>query len=495
MDILERIKSNIETITEVDIKSWIIVDILELYKPRITYWAKKVENNFDNISELAIKAFTEEIKQRLINSLNTFIIKKKHWKNKEYNINTYLLSTIKNFAKEKSWLNDCIKKTNILICPACRINNQKIFLIPEDGLWRCPTCTENKEQLISDRSVDENSIARAQSRYRLYNTFALHSRKGYKCPDCDRFIPDSSVGKYGITCPYENCSYSGDPKQLKVIHHPSTVSNKKNLSLNNAGPVNTGIDSAYTSKYTYQDRLIDKDHLTDTTILVNDSFEKDYKILIDVINDQIDSIIRSGLENTKVKKLLMYKAYKNLIDSSPDEMIAYLVHLKNNHDFPIQFKIFQEYVRLIENYLPFSIKKNGKDINILSLTDPNLALFSGKSEFKAVVDDNHIIPNNTEEIYVGKRKFKNYGPCFIGRLIDVIDDTTNTSIKDHVIEYNFVQIILDNYIKVNTPVIVKHFRMPSHYEMGSLVPLQRIRRQIVDSVYFRMNNKKRPLKA
>jgi uncharacterized protein YaaR (DUF327 family) len=493
MDILEKINSQIEAITEVDIESWLIDGIIELYKPRIIFWAKKVENNFENLPDLAIKAFTEEIKTRLIASANTFIIKKQHWKNTKYSLNTYLLSTIKNFAKEKQWLNECAAKSSVLICPACKLSNNKSFLFPENGSWRCSVCSESRDQILktlkSDNQLDEKTKSRMQARYRLYNVFSLHSRKGFKCPDCNGFIPESSVGKYGATCPYENCSFSGNVK-LEIARHPASITTKKNLSL-----LATTYNLLGTSKMSIQDRISDNSQMADTSLLVNDSYNKEYKILQDVISNQIDSINRLGTENTRIKKLLMYKAYKNMIEQYPEEMMAYLVHLKNNHDFPIQSKIFQEYVCLIENYLPFSINKNGKNIDICSLTDPNLALFLGRSEYKAIIDNSFVIPNNTTEVYVGKRKFKNYGPCFIGRLIDVIDETTNLSILGHVKEYNFVQINLDNLIKPNTPVIVSHFRIPSHYEMGSLVFLQRIRRQIVDSVYFHLNNKKRPLKA
>lgn len=493
MDILEKINSQIESITEADIESWIIDGILELYKPRIIFWVKKVENNFENISDLAIRAFSEEIKTRLINSIDTFIIKKQHWKNTKYSLNTYILSTIKNFAKEKQWFNECAAKSSVLICPACKLNNNKSFLFPENGLWRCSICAEGKDQVVktlnSDNQLDEKTKSRMQSRYRLYNVFALHSKKGFKCPDCGGFIPESSISKYGATCPYENCSFIGNIK-LERARHPASITTKKNLSL-----LATTYNIFGTNGTSIQDRISDNTQMADTSILVNDSYNKEFDILQEVISNQIQSINRLGTENTRVKKLLMYKAYKNMIDQYPEEMMAYLVHLKNNHDFPIQSKIFQEYVSLIENYLPFSFNKNGKNVNICSLTDPNLSLFLGKSEYKASVGDDGIVPNNTVETYVGKRKFKNYGPCFIGRLIDVIDDTTNLSIKDHVKEYNFVQINLDSSVKLNTPVSVSHYRIPSHYEMGSLVFLQRIRRQIVDSVYFYLNNKKRPLKA
>ena len=54
---------------------------------------------------------------------------------------------------------------------------------------------------------------------------------------------------------------------------------------------------------------------------------------------------------------------------------------------------------------------------------------------------------------------------------------------------------MDKSVEPGTPVIVKHFRILPHYEMHSLVYLQRVRRAIVDSVYFRLNKKKRKVKG
>lgn len=180
-----------------------------------------------------------------------------------------------------------------------------------------------------------------------------------------------------------------------------------------------------------------------------------------------------------------------MLEKYPEEMVSYLVHQKQNLDFPIQARIFQEYAGLVENCLPFSVKKRGEMVDIVDLTDPNLSLFLGISKFEALVKGDHTIPNNTKETYTGGRKFKNYGPCFIGKLIDVIDSSTNYSLKSCVKEYSFVNITLDDSILPGTPVTVTHFRIQSHYEMDSLVHLQRIRRHLVDSVYFRLNKKKR----
>ena len=493
MDILENINSQVNTITENDISSWVIKDVMDHYTAKINYWAYKTnsDDSKNAVPALAIRAFKEEVKIKLIRALQLFILEKKYWQNSNYSLNVYLLSTIKNFAKSKYWVNKGLKRAVELICPACKVNNEYSFLISEKGLWRCHSCTNSKNEIeehqASKTNIDEQEIIKTNDKYRLYKAFALHSRKGYKCPECNRFIPNSSKGQYGLTCPYESCTFSGEIKDLKVMSHPSAAARKNTLSLNAPNIICASVS--------YQDSLISDCSKPDTEMNCESQYSRERDVLSDVISKQIDLIKRSGVENTRIKKLLMYQAYRNMIEVYPEEMHSYLVLLQQNHDFPLQAKIFQEYVRLIENYLPITIQKNSETQDILSLTDPRLSLFLGKSTFNATVDGQRIIPNNTIETYVGGRKFTNYGPCFIGRLIDVIDNRTNNSIIDSVKEYNFIQIMMDQTVETNIPVTVSHFRIPSHYELGSLVYLQRIRRQIVDSVYFRLNNKKRPLKS
>lgn len=142
--------------------------------------------------------------------------------------------------------------------------------------------------------------------------------------------------------------------------------------------------------------------------------------------------------------------------------------------------------------MPFTITKRGEEIDIIDLTSPDLALFNGISEFDAEVRRNYTIPNKTKEEYIGGRSYKNYGPCFFGKIIDVVNLDTGESLKDRIVEYSFSQIKMDDdAVMVGTPVHVTHYRILSHYEMDSLVFLQRTRRDIVDSVHFRLNNEKR----
>ena len=180
-----------------------------------------------------------------------------------------------------------------------------------------------------------------------------------------------------------------------------------------------------------------------------------------------------------------------MLENHPIEMVRYLVHRYQRSDFPIQARIFQIYYKLVENSLPFTIEKRGKEIDIIDLTSPDLALFDGISEFETEVEKNNIIPNKTKEEYIGGRNYKNYGPCFLGKIIDIIDLESEKSIKNEMLEYGFLQIKMRNVVKVGTPVKVIHYRILSHYEIGSLVFLQHTRKNIVDSVYFRLHGKKR----
>jgi len=165
--------------------------------------------------------------------------------------------------------------------------------------------------------------------------------------------------------------------------------------------------------------------------------------------------------------------------SDPEDMVSYLVHLNQNNDVPIQARIFQEYIKLIENALPISFYKNGEEIEILSINDPNLALFAGKSIFSAKVKENGFIPNGTIETYIGSRENKMYGICSIGKLISIVDDN-GKSLLDQVISYNFTGI--NTNLAIGTNVVVTHFRLLPHYEIGHMVCLQRTRKRIITSI-------------
>ena len=499
LNIFERIKRSADQITEDDIDQWVLSDIFSLYETKINRLVYKAYNlrYSDEIPESLSLSFKERAKQELRNALFVFICKLKHWE-KGRDLNLYLLKCLNILPIKIYKENSVQEKVTILICPACKIYGKIERLFKEESLFKCNECAKEIDRIVKrfanfDTCTNDAvaEIASLESRLMLHRAFALHSKKGHKCPDCNRFIPDSFKSKFGISCPYINCAFCGPVDSLDAKCHPTKQVRRQLLSLN------FNLNKNSDSKFDLEDTLTDfKVVCADDQILHKERYQHEYDVLRDVIDKQIVFISRNNSKSTFIKKKLMYEAYKIMVESYPEEMISYLVHLKHQTaDFPIHARIFQEYAKLVENYLPFTIVKNGVEIDIVSLTDPNLALFLGLSKFDAQVTKKQTIQNKTIEKYIGGRKFKDYGPCFIGQLIDVIDRNTDESIMDRVREYSFSKILLDEFVNPLTPVTVTHFRIPSHYEIDSLVFLQRIRRQIVDSVYFRLNNKKRTVRS
>jgi hypothetical protein len=489
-DIIKQINDIASLISEQDLDEWIVPKLLDYYSTKINSLANKTYGvsliRTDDGPSVAQKAFKERAKAELRSALFTFIFKSEHWKTGR-DINTYLLTSLNRLSDRVRWDLESIKKINALICPACKFLHKREFLTPFGQLWKCGECNGEQDRAKSEiqklKGIDNSSmLITMEARYALFKAFALHSRKGYRCPDCERFVPESCNGPHGITCPYPDCIFSGKVEKLEKMSHPVGLTQRNNLSLQ------TTIDNEKDSP-NIQDMFAADVIEPDVQMEVNQNFEKEYSILKEVINQQLSSVKRTNSTGTMLQKVLMYEAYINMVQRYPEDMVSYLVHRKQNSDIPIQSKIFQEYVRLMQDALPCTITRGNKEYEIVSLMDPNISLFEGISIFDAVVRSDNTIPNNTVETYTGGRKFKDYGPCFIGMVIDVTDRRNDTSIRNAVVDYSFVQIKLSDDIMPGTPVTVKHYRMASHYEMGSLVYLQRSRKRIVNSVYYKIHKK------
>jgi hypothetical protein len=483
--IIQKIAEKAQTLKEQDLDEWVVPELTKYYHPKLrslAAYAYGASANSDGAS-VALQAFIARAKAEIRKGTHTFYFVSEHWRNNR-DLNSYLLTCLNRLANRIKSDADSVKKTTVPICPACKIYNEKSYLKYEGKLLRCHTCFSEISRL-----EDLSQSAAIESELRLRKIFTLHSRAGSRCPECERFIPESYFQSYGTSCPYDDCFWFGSKDGIEPMIHPLGLGSDNLLSLNL--PVASG---AFTGsrKAEWQDLLKSNDS-AEARIEVSETYKNELLILNEVVDTQFNRIKRNNNgDKTFIQKLLMYQAYKNLIDKYPDDMISYLVYLKHSGtESPIQSRIFQEYIRLIENALP--IMHRGQEI--CSLLDPNLGLFLGVSEFNATVRGDGIIPNNTIETYTGGRKLKFFGPCFIGMLIDVVDRDSGKSIRNSVKNYTFVQIRMSGDITPGTPVKVTHFRIPSHYEMGGLVYLQRIRRKIVDSVYFRINGVKRKIRS
>lgn len=489
--ILETIIARASSLKEEDLDSWILPQTAEYYQSRIDSHGARVYGP-QSFNDVARKSFRASSQGVLRNALMTFLFRAEHWKNGR-NIDRYLRTCLKRHADHTYWDQTSAKKATLLVCPACREYGAKVFLIAEAKLWRCPNCTSEIDRLEDEvkKAKRPDDINGYKARLGVHKMFALHTRRGFRCPNdkCSRFIPESVNGQFGISCPYSDCDFFGSTEALAKMSHPSALTHRATVSL----------DAPLMSRDGTSDRcrkigdfLAHENVSADEKICLNQRFKREYDTLMDVINSQIALVKRMNARGTYKQKLLMYEAFRKMCEQHPEEMVSYLVHLRQSADFPIQARIFQMYVTLTENALPFTLERYGEEVDILSISDPNLGIFKdGISTFDGDVNAKGVISNNTIETYTGNRQFKLHGACFIGKIVDVIDRKTKKSLLNHVKSFSFVQIDMDEKIEPGTHVTVTHFRIPPHYEMWSLVFLQRIRRNIVDKVYFRLNGRKR----
>lgn len=477
-DIIKYINSSAQNIQKNDIDN-IVSKLMEHYQTRINYLAFRVYgSSIDHESSIALRSFREVSKKELARGLSTFLFNSEHWKHGR-DVNTYLLTCL-NYLTEriKNDINN-VKRVSAPICPCCKFLGNKEFLILEDKQYRCNSCSKELDRLLDEEKVNKLDLSTINN-YQLYKIFALHSKKGFRCENCERFIPNSSVGILNkVSCPYSDCCFFGYSHDLEEMSHPTSLTLKTDVSLDQSYAKDDTNDNLYNK---FKSDNID----ADVQINAEEQFKIEFDTVKDVIEIQKERALSSGFKATSIQKSLMYQAYLNMLMKFPEEMISYLAHLKQcAADFPIQSTIFQEYVKLIKNKIPFEIKRGKDDIFICSLTDPNLKLFDEISIFEASVRNNFTIPNNTKETYL------DYGSNFIGMIIDLKDKSTNVSIKNKIESYSFSEIKVSEDILPGTIIECTHYNLKSHYELGPLVSLQRTRKKIVDSVYLRLHGKKR----
>lgn len=441
----------------------IVSDLLQEYSSKIYYLSSSVYGN----NKVALAAFKEHAANTIYKSVCTYLFKSQHWRTGR-KIGPYIAMCLNRLADHLRVDADSVKRNSIPVCPGCKSLNQKDFLTYEGKALRCPTCTKEELRL---RDLDRTS--REEYEYKIRKIFSLHSRKGHRCPSCHRFIPDSHLGSEKVSCIYDDCYWFGIKSELEPMAHPTGLSSGVFVQI----PRNEN------------DKPIEFDakSITADVLLLQTQNISNQLDIIKLTLDTQKARIQKSPKN--IKKILMYNAFNMLLESNPEDMLMYITQSKNIGDRPIQSLIFQKYVQLVENNLPIELP-SGKEA--YSLLDPELELFLGQSEFQSVVRDTYLIHNNTYEGFTG---IKCNGPCFIGWLCDVKNIDTGKSLLNDVEHYTFANIKMKDTVSPGTKVNVVHFRIPPHYEMYSLVLLQRTRRKIVDSVYKRLHGESRPLRG
>lgn len=469
MDIIQVITQKAPNLSESDL-SWILPQLHVKYLPVIKNFSIAAKQS----DRLAQNAFEANAKQSLNQALNTFLFKKKHWQN-NVNLHYYLIKTLSNLKSEKLIENSTSELVNKPVCPLCKLDKHKEFLSVKNSLYHCARCNDFLEQY----HLFDNKLS---SKIELRKIFSQHSKKGVRCPDCKKWIPDSAFDNGIFPCPY-TCGFIGFKSEYLPGSHPVALKNRDIKSLN---------EEISSDKSSSLEKFLSSSSITEQEeFILNEDLEQQFLLIKEVLEQQQKILHHTATSATIIQKKLMYQAFINLLEKLPYEMTMYLGYQKNVSKSPLQCQIFQEYADLMLDYLPFNIVKGKNSYEILDPCDPRLSLFLGISTYQSTVRDDGSIPNQTLENYIGGKQVKDYGPCFIGKLISF--QSQGEDILDSIEYYTF------NEIKTNlqpgTPVEVKHFRIASHYEMHSLVFLQRIRRAVVDKVYFILNKEKRKAKV
>jgi hypothetical protein len=413
---------------------------------------------FKSEDSISLRALLEELKDELRTGCVTFINKNHPMSG----LDAYLFYIVNDSCKKKAAPNH--KKKTEYLCPACLFFGKENLIFITNQLFTCEDCAA------------ELKLTQDPKKISLFKTFAKHNKAGCRCKDCERFIPYPMDNSSTIVCPYLDCTFVGDVSELRRMHHPNSESNIELLTL----------DSSFQQGKTFKDNVIAQQASALDKLEIQGELEKELKVLLDVIETQSNSIPYVSSDFTVKHKISAYKSFANILSKYPEEMVAYMLHSSRSGGF--QHKLFQEYVRIIEESLPFFFQKNKTKYKVESLLDENLNIFDGISTFEEMVNEHSVIKNSTKEFYIGGRKATITQPYYIGKLLSLVDKKTKNSLMDHVVDYSFSRIKVRDIVP-GTEVLVTHLRVPPHYQMGGMVHINRIKEKIVERAKYILDKK------
>lgn len=405
---------------------------------------------FQNSSQLSLRAFKEEVKEELRTGCVCFLNNSSPIEE----LNDYLFYISNAYCKKLA--KPTVKSKSEYICPGCVFFGKEYSVLLSNKVLQCDECRSG----IND--VDPTKA-------KFFRTFYQHNKAGYRCHDCQRFIPHPFDDATTVCCPYLDCFFAGNIDGLQKMRHPTSQSNPEKLILDKQE-----------GGLCLKDAIASTDMDVETQLEITEELQHKVQLLRNIIETQSNSVIYSGSGATTKHKQLVYQAMFNLLDAYPSEMSGYLSG-KCDGNMGFQHKIFQEYIRLLEEAMPFVITKNKNPYRIDSLLDDNLCLFDGISVFDGIVNDRLTIKNGTQEFYIGGRKASYSKPYYIGKLLNIVQKDTGVSLMSYVKEYSFSVIRMQD-VPAGTPVVVTHLRVPPHYQMGGMVYVNRIRKKIVERV-------------
>lgn len=407
---------------------------------------------FKSGNQVSLRALKESLIDELRTGCVTFINKEAPLEE----LGAYLIYIVNAYCKKSA--KPEIKYKAEYICPGCVFLGKEYSEIPFNKILRCDECFVSLKEASDPKMV------------RFFSVFAAHNKHGYHCPDCKRFIPHPLDNSSTVSCPYFDCFFVGTVADLNKMHHPTSKSNPEKLILD---------EPLYNdSKSSLKDETPSHEIDAHSQLEIAEDLQDKLETLQEIIETQSNNVLYSSSDSTVRHKQYVYQAISNLLEEFPAEMVGYLSNTSDSH-CGFQHKIFQEYIRLLEESMPFFIRKNRKLHKISDLLDSELCLFDGISTFDATVSGSLSIRNGTTEFYIGGRKAAYTKPYYIGKLLDVMHRDTKAPLIHLVKDYSFSRIRMQD-IEPGTPVTVTHLRVPPHYQMGGMAYVNRIRKKIVE---------------
>lgn len=406
--------------------------------------------HFKNGNELSLRALKEELKDELRTGCVTFVNNGSPLEE----INDYLFYIVNAFCKKAA--KPVVKHKIEYICPGCVFLGKDYSVLFLNKVLFCDEC----ESELKSHTFDPKKA-------HFFRIFYRHNKNGYRCPDCERFIPHPIDNSSNISCPYFDCLFTGTISGLHKMNHPTSKSNPEKLILD-----------ASQDGFCLKDNVTSQEVDAHTQLEIVEELQSKVDSIKEIIETQSNNTAYSSSDSTLRHKQCVYQAFSNLLEKFPAEMTAYILNSTDSH-MGFQHKIFQEYVNLLENSLPFFVFKNRKPVKVDNLLDDSLCLFDGISVFDGIVNDKLAIKNETKEFYIGGRKATYTKPYYIGKLLNIIQRDTKTPLIQFVKDYSFSKIYMRD-IKPGTLVTVTHLRVPPHYQMGGMAYVNRIRKKIVE---------------
>ena len=302
---------------------------------------------------------------------------------------------------------------SVPVCPNCKSNNKISYIIVNNKKYSC----ENK----------------------CNNIFECYSKKGYKCPNCNGFIPESHLKE---KCIYNNCNHDLSKCSLDFMRHPFKT-----------------ID------------FIDKN-----TEFVKITSFNNKKNKINFIIDKILFLIdyRSIDSKVKIKQVLLETIRQLSFES--EEFVNFIYYNKKNDIF---CKFFQRFICNFEKELPVSFFIFNKFKTLSSIED--FGFFDGKTEFISTINTSFEAVNNTKDIWYDSRKKGMFTKMFIGKIISA--SCNGIDITNKIISYDFNKIVFTKDIVPGTEVTITHLMLRPVYNSSIFIIFNSIMKEIRAKLY------------